>query len=177
MLLRFVNCVKALTSNRPDGINLNVQAGSVFALLGPNGAGKTTLIHILSTLVTPDAGRVRINGYDLGQGKQDVQKSISLTGQFAAVDEVLTAEENLRMICRLSGLSARKHACEPPNCSNNSISLPLQPKRVKTYSGGMKRRLDLAISLTVPRPVLFLDEPTTGLDTRAAVPCGISSCN
>ena len=110
-----------------DGINLNVPAGSVFALLGPNGAGKTTLIHILSTLVTPDAGRVRINGYDLGQGKQDVQKYISLTGQFAAVDEVLTAEENLRMICRLSGLSARKHACEPPNCSNNSISPLLRP--------------------------------------------------
>lgn len=150
-----------------DGINLNVPAGSVFALLGPNGAGKTTLINILSTLVTPDAGSVRINGYDLGQGKQDVQKSISLTGQFAAVDEVLTAEENLRMICRLSGLSAAEARMRTAELLEQFDLVAAAAKRVKTYSGGMKRRLDLAISLTVPRPVLFLDEPTTGLDTRS----------
>ncbi|WP_339218995.1 ATP-binding cassette domain-containing protein [Paenibacillus sp. FSL W7-1332] len=150
-----------------DGINLNVPAGSVFALLGPNGAGKTTLINILSTLVTPDAGSVRINGYDLEEGKQDVQKSISLTGQFAAVDEVLTAEENLRMICRLSGLSAAEARLRTAELLEQFDLAAAAAKRVKTYSGGMKRRLDLAISLAVPRPVLFLDEPTTGLDTRS----------
>ncbi|MFB4329604.1 ATP-binding cassette domain-containing protein [Paenibacillus sp. CR_12] len=150
-----------------DGIDLSVPQGNVFALLGPNGAGKTTLIHILSTLVTPDVGSVRINGFDLRDHKQEVQQSISLTGQFAAVDEVLTAEENLRMICRLSGLSAAEAGRRTAELLEHFDLAAAAAKRVKTYSGGMKRRLDLAISLVVPRPVLFLDEPTTGLDTRS----------
>jgi ABC-2 type transport system ATP-binding protein len=150
-----------------DGIDLSVPPGAIFALLGPNGAGKTTLIHILSTLVAPDAGTVRVAGHDIITAKEGVKRSISLTGQFAAVDEVLTAEENLRMIGRLSGLSAaeaRRRASELLESFDLTASAR---KRVKTYSGGMRRRLDLALSLVVSRPILFLDEPTTGLDTQS----------
>ncbi|MFD1677974.1 ATP-binding cassette domain-containing protein [Alicyclobacillus fodiniaquatilis] len=150
-----------------DGINLSVPTGSVFALLGPNGAGKTTLIHILSTLVAPDTGSVRVAGYDVVAEKDGVRRSISLTGQFAAVDETLTAEENLRMMGRLQGLSG-KAARERANELLQYFDLVTAAhKRVKTYSGGMRRRLDLAISMVVYRPVLFLDEPTTGLDTHS----------
>lgn len=148
-----------------DGINLAVPAGTVFALLGPNGAGKTTLIHILSTLVTPDEGSVRVAGHDVVAEKGKVKQSISLTGQFAAVDEVLTGEENLRMMCRLSGLTAAESAARTNALLEHFDLAAAAKKRVRTYSGGMRRRLDLAISLVVGRPVLFLDEPTTGLDT------------
>ncbi|CAM3713852.1 MULTISPECIES: ATP-binding cassette domain-containing protein [Paenibacillus] len=150
-----------------NGIDMNVPEGSVFALLGPNGAGKTTLVNIMSTLVAPDAGRLLINGYDVSRERQKVQQSISLTGQFAAVDEVLTAEENLRMICRLSGLTAAESRIRSTELLEYFDLAPARSKRVGTFSGGMKRRLDLAISLVVPKPVLFLDEPTTGLDTRS----------
>lgn len=150
-----------------DGINLNIQTGSVFALLGPNGAGKTTLINILSTLVKPDQGTVYVAGYNVETDMEEVKQSISLTGQSAAVDEVLTAEENLRMMGRLSGLSAaasRKRATELLSYFDLTDAAH---KRVNTFSGGMRRRLDLALSLVVGRSVLFLDEPTTGLDTRS----------
>ncbi|EHB68278.1 MULTISPECIES: ATP-binding cassette domain-containing protein [Paenibacillus] len=150
-----------------DGIDLKVPEGSVLALLGPNGAGKTTLVNIMSTLVTPDAGTLLINGYDVSRERQKVQQSISLTGQFAAVDEVLTAEENLRMICRLSGLTGAEARIRSTELLAYFDLASARSKRAGTFSGGMKRRLDLAISLVVPKPVLFLDEPTTGLDTRS----------
>lgn len=150
-----------------DRVDLAVPAGMIYALLGPNGAGKTTLIHILTTLVTADEGTAKVFGYDVAADKEEVNRSISLTGQFAAVDEVLTGEENLRMICRLSGLTsaeARNRTAELLRHFDLTIAAN---KRVKTYSGGMRRRLDLAISLVIDRPVLFLDEPTTGLDTMS----------
>jgi ABC-2 type transport system ATP-binding protein len=148
-----------------DGIDIAVPAGTVHALLGPNGAGKTTLIHILSTLVAADEGTVRVAGYDVAADKLKVKRSISLTGQFAAVDDALTAEENLRMICRLSGLTALESRVRTHELLQRFDLAGAADKRVKTYSGGMRRRLDLAISLVISRPVLFLDEPTTGLDT------------
>lgn len=150
-----------------NGIDLNVPEGKIVALLGPNGAGKTTLINILSTLVKPDAGTVRVAGYDVIRNKEDVKQSISLTGQFAAVDEALSSEENLRMMGRLAGLTksgARHRAMELLDYFDLS---EVAKKRVGTFSGGMRRRLDLAVSLMVTRPILFLDEPTTGLDTRS----------
>ncbi|MGE8206871.1 ATP-binding cassette domain-containing protein [Heyndrickxia sp. NPDC080065] len=150
-----------------DGIDLSVKAGKVFALLGPNGAGKTTLINILSTLVVPDEGSVHVVGYDVVTDKEGVKRSISLTGQHAAVDEKLTPEENLRMMGRLSGLSASEARARATELLKFFDLLDAAHKRVKTFSGGMRRRLDLAISLVVARQVLFLDEPTTGLDTRS----------
>jgi ABC-2 type transport system ATP-binding protein len=150
-----------------DGLDLNVQKGSVFALLGQNGAGKTTIIRILSTLLKPDAGRATIMGYDVVKHPEEVRKVISLTGQYAAVDELLTGAENMLMMGRLYHLS---HA----NARRRTIELLDQfdladaaQRIVKTYSGGMRRRLDLALSLIATPPVLFLDEPTTGLDPRS----------
>ncbi|MEV5030371.1 ATP-binding cassette domain-containing protein [Paenibacillus sp. LPE1-1-1.1] len=150
-----------------DSIDLAVPAGTIYALLGPNGAGKTTLIHILTTLVTADEGTAKVFGYDVAADKEEVKRSISLTGQFAAVDEVLTGEENLRMICRLSGLTSAEARNRTAELLRHFDLTPAANKRVKTYSGGMRRRLDLAISLVIDRPVLFLDEPTTGLDTMS----------
>lgn len=148
-----------------DGIDLTVEKGTIFALLGPNGAGKTTLIHILSTLSEPDEGAARIEGYDVVSARNAVRQSISLTGQFAAVDEVLTGRENIMMMCRLSGLSKGEARLRTAELLKRFELEPAADRRVKTYSGGMRRRLDLAVSLIVSRPVLFLDEPTTGLDT------------
>ncbi|CAH2714681.1 Doxorubicin resistance ATP-binding protein DrrA [Neobacillus rhizosphaerae] len=150
-----------------DGIDLDVQKGEIFALLGPNGAGKTTFINILSTLVAPDAGAARVNGFDIMSDKEKVKSSISLTGQFAAVDEMLTAEENLRMMARLSGLSRLEARSRANELIEQFDLTTVAQKRVKTYSGGLRRRLDLAVSLVVPRSIIFLDEPTTGLDTRS----------
>lgn len=148
-----------------DGIDLTVAKGTIFALLGPNGAGKTTLINILSTLSEPDEGFARIEGYDVVLGRYEVRRSISLTGQFAAVDEVLTGHENIIMMCRLSGLSRGESRLRTAELLKRFDLEDAAGKRVKTFSGGMRRRLDLAVSLVVSRPVLFLDEPTTGLDT------------
>ncbi len=148
-----------------DGVDLSVPSGSIYALLGPNGAGKTTLINILSTLTAADAGEARIAGYNVFAEKTKVKSSISLTGQFAAVDEMLTGEENMRMICRLSGLSPAESKARTAELLKQFELEAAGKKRVKSYSGGMRRRLDLAVSLVVDRPVLFLDEPTTGLDT------------
>ncbi|GAA1442294.1 ATP-binding cassette domain-containing protein [Leifsonia poae] len=150
-----------------DGIGLRVQAGTVFALLGPNGAGKTTLINILSTLVHPDAGTASVAGHDVVRDPEGVKGAISLTGQSAAVDEVLTGEENLRMMARLSGYNAPDARARAAELIERFDLADAARKRVKTYSGGMRRRLDLAISLVATPPVIFLDEPTTGLDTRS----------
>ncbi|WP_313545989.1 ATP-binding cassette domain-containing protein [Leifsonia aquatica] len=150
-----------------DGIDLRVEAGRVFALLGPNGAGKTTLISILSTLVDPGAGYATVCGHDVVADREGVKESISLTGQSAAVDGVLTGEENLRMMARLSGLSAAGVRRRTSELLQSFDLTDAARKRVATYSGGMRRRLDLALSLVATPPVIFLDEPTTGLDTRS----------
>jgi daunorubicin resistance ABC transporter ATP-binding subunit len=148
-------------------IDLAVPAGAVFALLGPNGAGKTTLINILSTLVAPDAGTAHVAGHDVVREPERVKRSISLTGQSAAVDEVLTGVENLRMMGKLSGLDRRSARRRAEELLERFGLQDAARKRVGTYSGGMRRRLDLAISLILTPPVVFLDEPTTGLDTRS----------
>jgi ABC-2 type transport system ATP-binding protein len=149
------------------GIDLDVPAGSVFALLGPNGAGKTTLIRILSTLLLPDEGAAWVAGYNVATEAAGVKRSISLTGQHAAVDEVLTGRENLVMVARLSGFARPAAAARAAELLTQFDLDDDADKRVKAYSGGMRRRLDLAISLVATPPVIFLDEPTTGLDTRS----------
>ncbi|CAM3486926.1 ATP-binding cassette domain-containing protein [Marinicrinis lubricantis] len=150
-----------------DDMEFSVEEGTIFALLGPNGAGKTTLIHILSTLLEPDGGFAKVNGYDVSDERNMVKRSISLTGQYAAVDENLTGAENLRMMCRLSGLTVKESRNRSDELLEKFDLTKAAQKLVRTYSGGMRRRLDLAISLVVNRPILFLDEPTTGLDTRS----------
>jgi ABC-2 type transport system ATP-binding protein len=149
------------------GIDLTVDRGTVFALLGPNGAGKTTLINVLSTLVLPDAGTAVIDGHDVAASPLAVRASIGLTGQSAAVDGVLTGEENLVLMGRLSGLRSRDARARARHLLERFDLAESARKRAKAYSGGMRRRLDLALSLVVTPPVLFLDEPTTGLDTRS----------
>jgi ABC-2 type transport system ATP-binding protein len=139
----------------------------VFALLGPNGAGKTTLINILATLVRPDAGSAVVNGYDVVRAAQSVRRSIALTGQSAAVDGMLSGQENLRMMGRLSGLTRGEAAARAAQLLDRFELTAAARKLTKSYSGGMRRRLDLAISLIVRPPIVFLDEPTTGLDTRS----------
>lgn len=148
------------------GVSLVVDGG-VFALLGPNGAGKTTLINIAATLLTPDRGAVRILGRDTVQDRRHVKRLISLTGQFPAVDEALTGTENLVMIARLLGYQAHTAETEARALLSRFDLVDSASKRVAAYSGGMRRRLDLAASLFGAPPVLFLDEPTTGLDTRS----------
>ena len=147
-----------------DGISLTVPRGSVFGLLGPNGAGKTTVVRILTTLLRPDSGWARVAGSDVVKDPTEVRRRIGLVGQFASVDEVLSGRQNLYMIGRLYGMNgtaARKRADE---LLERFDLLEPGKKSVKTYSGGMRRRLDLAASLVVSPPILFLDEPTTGLD-------------
>jgi ABC-2 type transport system ATP-binding protein len=150
-----------------DGLDLRVRRGTVFSLLGPNGAGKTTTVKILSTLVAADGGRARVAGHDVVADRHRVRRSISLTGQYAAVDELQTGEENLRMMGRLAGLprpQARRGAGE---LLERFDLVDAGQRKVATYSGGMRRRLDLAASLVTRPVVLFLDEPTTGLDLRS----------
>jgi ABC-2 type transport system ATP-binding protein len=149
------------------GLDLRVRTGSVFALLGPNGAGKTTTVRILSTLLRPDGGRARVAGHDVAAAPDEVRGSISLTGQYAAVDEMLTGRENLLLmgtLRRLRRRAARRRAVE---LLDRFDLVDAADRRVSTYSGGMRRRLDLAMSLVSEAPVLFLDEPTTGLDPRS----------
>ncbi len=150
-----------------DGVDLRVPRGGVFALLGPNGAGKTTTVRILGTLVRADRGQARVAGFDVLRDRAQVRRRISLTGQYAALDEARSGEENLRMIARLTGLSrpaARRRASE---LLEQFELTQAARRRLSTYSGGMRRRLDLAASLAGPPAVLFLDEPTTGLDPQA----------
>ena len=150
-----------------DGIGLRVPRGSVFALLGPNGAGKTTAVRILATLCRADAGRARVAGFDVDRERRQVRRRISLTGQFAALDAAQTGAENLRMIARLAGLpraAARRRAAA---LLEQFELTQAAGRRVGTYSGGMRRRLDLAASLAGRPAVVFLDEPTTGLDPQS----------
>ncbi|MFD7514174.1 ATP-binding cassette domain-containing protein [Streptomyces niveus] len=150
-----------------DGIDLSVERGTVFALLGPNGAGKTTTVRILATLADADGGTATVAGYDVRTQRRQVRRAVSLTGQFASVDEKQTGEENLRMMARLGGLSraaARRRAAE----LLERFDLTAAGRRLAgTYSGGMRRRLDLAAGLVGEPRVIFLDEPTTGLDLRS----------
>jgi ABC-2 type transport system ATP-binding protein len=150
-----------------DGVDLRVARGSVFALLGPNGAGKTTTVKILSTLVAADAGRASVAGHDVVLERARVRRSISLTGQYAAVDELQTGEENLRMMGRLSGLSRTQARNRAGELLERFDLVAAARRRAGTYSGGMRRRLDLAAGLVGRPEVLFLDEPTTGLDPRS----------
>ena len=150
-----------------DGVDLAVPAGSVAALLGPNGAGKTTLIRILATLLRPDAGTAVVAGCDLLADPAGVRRAISLTGQYAAVDDMLTGEENLRMMARLRHLPARAARERAGELLAEFDLADARQRRVKTYSGGMRRRLDLAASMVTRPELLVLDEPTTGLDPRS----------
>ncbi len=150
-----------------DGIDLAVTEGTVFGLLGPNGAGKTTAIRILSTLLKPHAGRATVGGFDVLTQPAEVRRRIGLTGQYAAVDELLSGEENLYMIGRLLGVSSREARSRAGALLDRFDLADAASKLVKTYSGGMRRRLDLAASLVGRPPFLYLDEPTTGLDPRS----------
>ncbi|MGW0435446.1 ATP-binding cassette domain-containing protein [Micromonospora sp. NPDC003197] len=150
-----------------DGVDLSVRKGTVFALLGPNGAGKTTLVRILSTLIKPDTGTATVAGHDVLRTPKKVRETISLTGQYAAVDELLTGEENLLMmgrLCHLDPAATRRRTAE---LLDQFDLAQARSRLVKTYSGGMRRRLDLAVSLLGRPSVIFLDEPTTGLDPRS----------
>jgi ABC-2 type transport system ATP-binding protein len=147
------------------GVDFDVARGSIFALLGSNGAGKTTVVRILSTLLKPDAGTAGVNGFDVATQPADVRESISLTGQFAAVDEILSGRENLVLVARL------RHLKDPGRIADGLLErfslTDAAERRVSTYSGGMRRRLDIAMSLIGNPPVTFLDEPTAGLDPQA----------
>ena len=149
-----------------DGVDLQLPAGSVLGLLGPNGAGKTTMVRILATLVKPDRGRARVAGFDVTADPQAVRRRIGLSGQYAAVDPFLTGRENLVMIGRLYGLTRRQARRRAGELTGQLGLDGAAGRLVRTYSGGMRRRLDVAASLLAAPPVLFLDEPTTGLDPR-----------
>ena len=152
-----------------DGIDLEVQRGSVLALLGPNGAGKTTTVRILTTLLRPDAGRAWVEGLDVVEGAGEVRRRIGLSGQYAAVDPFLTGRENLRMIGRLYGLGRRKARGRAEELLEALDLLGAADRTAHTYSGGMRRRLDVAASLVSRPSVMFLDEPTTGLDPHGRI--------
>jgi ABC-2 type transport system ATP-binding protein len=149
------------------GVTFEVAPASIFALLGSNGAGKTTMVRILSTLLTPDAGTATVNGFDITADPLHVRESISLTGQFAAVDEILTGRENLVLVAKL------RHLDHPGQVADELLErfglADAASRRVATYSGGMRRRLDIAMSLIGQPTVIFLDEPTTGLDPEARI--------
>ncbi|WP_410792292.1 ABC transporter ATP-binding protein [Kribbella sp. C-35] len=149
------------------GVEFDVARGSIFALLGSNGAGKTTTIRILSTLLKADAGTAAVNGFDVATQPADVRESISLTGQFAAVDEILSGRENLVLVAKL------RHVKDPGAVADDLLDrfslTEAAAQRAATYSGGMRRRLDIAMSLIGNSPVIFLDEPTAGLDPEARI--------
>ena len=147
------------------GVDFGVEAGSIFALLGANGAGKTTVVKILATLLKPDSGSAAVNGFDVATMPGQVRQSISLTGQFAAVDEILTGRENLGMIATLRHLDNPRAVAE--GLLQRFSLAEAADRRVASYSGGMRRKLDIAMSLIGHPPVIFLDEPTTGLDPQA----------
>ncbi len=148
-------------------VDLRVERGTVFALLGPNGAGKTTTVRILATLTDADAGTAHVAGFDVRRDRREVRRRISLTGQFAAVDDGQTGRENLVMIGRLAGLGRTQARCQAEGLLERFDLVEAGRRRVGTYSGGMRRRLDLAAGLLGEPEVVFLDEPTTGLDPRA----------
>jgi ABC-2 type transport system ATP-binding protein len=150
-----------------DNVDLAVAVGSVTALLGPNGAGKTTAVHILSTLVRPDGGTALVNGFDVVREPGAVRAAIGLTGQFSAVDKLLTGEENLQLMAHLRHLGAKGSKRRVDELLEQFDLVEAARKPLATYSGGMQRRLDLAMTLVAAPRVLFLDEPTTGLDPRS----------
>jgi ABC-2 type transport system ATP-binding protein len=152
-----------------DGVDLDVPTGSVLGLLGPNGAGKTTTVRILTTLLIPDAGRATVNGIDVADDPQGVRRSIGLSGQYAAVDEYLTGRENLHMVGRLYHLAPKESAARARELLEEFDLVDAADRPTKTYSGGMRRRLDLAGALVARPPIIFLDEPTTGLDPRSRI--------
>jgi ABC-2 type transport system ATP-binding protein len=148
------------------GVDFDVARGSIFALLGSNGAGKTTVVKILSTLLKADAGTASVNGFDVVTRAADVRESISLTGQFAAVDEILSGRENLMLVARLRHL---KNPGVADDLLDRFSLTDAAARKVSTYSGGMRRRLDIAMSLIGNPQVIFLDEPTAGLDPQARI--------
>ncbi|MEA2473553.1 MAG: type transport system ATP-binding protein [Thermoleophilaceae bacterium] len=150
-----------------DGVDLHVAPGTVFGLLGPNGAGKTTAVRVLTTLLKPDAGSARVAGLDVERDAAALRQQIGLAGQYAAVDELLTGEENLVMVGRLYGKSRADAKARAAVLLRQFDLVDAAHRPAKTYSGGMRRRLDLAAALVEAPPVLFLDEPTTGLDPRS----------
>ncbi|TDP94103.1 ATP-binding cassette domain-containing protein [Labedaea rhizosphaerae] len=150
-----------------DGIDLEVPSGTIFSLLGPNGAGKTTTVQILSTLVRPDAGTVRVGGHDLARDPAGVRKLIGVTGQFSAVDSLLTGEENLLLMARLHHYDKREARAVTADLLATFDLEDAAKRPLATYSGGMRRRLDLAMTLVGRPSIIFLDEPTTGLDPRS----------
>ena len=149
-----------------DGIDLEVATGSVFALLGPNGAGKTTTVHMLTTMLTPDAGEVEVGGHDLRTDPEGVRSKIGVTGQFSAVDNLLTGQENLQLMADLNHLPREEGRRRIADLLDRFDLVDLAGRMVATYSGGEKRRLDLAMTLVGDPRIVFLDEPTTGLDPR-----------
>ncbi|MFF4656940.1 ATP-binding cassette domain-containing protein [Streptomyces sp. NPDC001381] len=160
-LVKTFGDVKAL-----DGVDLDVPEGTVLGLLGPNGAGKTTAVRCLTTLLRPDRGRARVAGFDVLKHPNEVRRSIGLSGQFAAVDEYLTGRENLQMVGQLYQMKARAAKARAEELLEQFDLADAADRTAKTYSGGMRRRLDLAAALVVSPPVMFMDEPTTGLDPR-----------
>ncbi|MEK4436657.1 MULTISPECIES: ABC transporter ATP-binding protein [unclassified Paenibacillus] len=149
------------------GVDFEVEKGSIFALLGSNGAGKTTVVKILTTLLQKDSGTATVNGFDVAANPDHVRQAISLTGQFAAVDEILTGRENLIMIAKLRYLHNPRQIAE--DLLQRFGLTDAADRRVSTYSGGMRRRLDIALSLVGKPQIIFLDEPTTGLDPEARI--------
>ncbi|MEV6753581.1 ATP-binding cassette domain-containing protein [Streptomyces sp. NPDC051214] len=149
-----------------DGVDLDVPEGTVLGLLGPNGAGKTTAVRCLTTLLTPDRGRAVVAGIDVLKHPNEVRRSIGLSGQFAAVDEYLTGRENLQMVGQLYQMRAKEAKVRAGELLDRFNLADAADRPSKTYSGGMRRRLDLAAALVVSPPVMFMDEPTTGLDPR-----------
>jgi ABC-2 type transport system ATP-binding protein len=150
-----------------DGVDLSVPEGTVYALLGPNGAGKTTIVNILSTLLTPDQGDIRVAGFDLRREPARVRAGIGVTGQFSAIDELLTGAENLRLMADLAHLDRATVAGTVTGMLERFDLADAAGRRAQTYSGGMKRRLDLAMTLIAKPRLIFLDEPTAGLDPRS----------
>lgn len=149
------------------GVDFDVEQGSIFALLGSNGAGKTTIVRILTTLLRPDGGTAAVNGFDVASSPDHVRQSISLTGQFAAVDEILTGRENLIMIAKLRHLKNSRQVAD--DLLKRFGLTDAADRRVSNYSGGMRRRLDIAMSLVGTPQLIFLDEPTTGLDPEGRI--------
>ncbi|MDQ0062986.1 ABC transporter ATP-binding protein [Paenibacillus harenae] len=149
------------------GVDFEVEKGSIFALLGSNGAGKTTVVKILTTLLNQDSGSVTVNGVDVASKPENVRQAISLTGQFAAVDEILTGRENLIMIAKLRYLKNPRQVAD--DLLKRFGLTDAADRRASTYSGGMRRRLDIALSLVGNPQIIFLDEPTTGLDPEARI--------
>ena len=150
-----------------DGLDLEVPRGMIFAILGPNGAGKTTLMRMLATLTAPDVGSASVLGHDIVSAPHEVRAVIAMTGQFASLDEDLTGRENLLLLARLWGFRGRAAKARADELLADFELSDAATKQVKAYSGGMRRRLDIAASLVVTPGVLFLDEPTTGLDPNA----------